>query len=174
MTLYFNYPCICTFESLKSFTFSVHLGYQHIFFKRIFFKKKFFCSLKEFFDLQVSPDRSYNFTYVQSFVCQLVHLFVCPFICSQDRFYNFTYVQSFVCLLVHLFSCSFIRSPDRSYNWTPGCGRKGPMNQGLSARLSVFLSFCLSVLLSGSFLGIGSLLFFWDLAWCQRPMCCCV
>ena len=40
-------------------------------------------------------------------------------------------------------------------NWTPGRGRKGPMNSGLS----VLLSFCPSVLPSRSFLGIGSLVF---------------
>ena len=38
---------------------------------------------------------------------------------------------------------------------TSGCGRKGPMNSGLS----VLPSFCPSVILSGSFPGIGSLVF---------------
>ena len=31
------------------------------------------------------------------------------------------------------------------FYWTPDCGRKGPMNYGLSVRPSVFLSFRLSV-----------------------------
>ena len=40
------------------------------------------------------------------------------------------------------------------YYCIPRCGQKGPMNQ-----LSVLLSFCPSFLPSGSFLGIGSLIF---------------
>ena len=47
--------------------------------------------------------------------------------------------------------------------WTPGLGRKGPMKQGLSVRPSFRPSFRLSV----SFLRIGSLVFFLNLAWCQ-------
>ena len=43
----------------------------------------------------------------------------------------------------------------RGFYQTPSHGQKGRMNQGLS----ILLSFCLSVLPYGSFLGIGSLVF---------------
>ena len=108
MTLYFNYPCICTFESLKSFTFSVHLGYQHIFFKRIFFKKKFFCSLKEFLTYkfhQIGPIilLMFNHSFVSWFICSFVHSFVHKIGSIISLMFNHSFVCWFICFLVHSF-----------------------------------------------------------------------
>ena len=77
MTLYFNYPCICTFESLKSFTFSVHLGYQHI----ISTSSTFFVVWKNFLTYkfhQIGPIilLMFNHSFVSWFICSFVHSFV--------------------------------------------------------------------------------------------------
>ena len=58
----------------------------------------------------------------------------------------------------------------RGFYQTPSHDRKVPMNQGLSVHASFFPS----VLSYGSFLGIGSLVFFLNSVWCQGPMCYCV